>query len=73
MEWAGCLAVAGAGIALIAAAINPDLPVLRSLWGTRVFDRRLRPTRFERQETAVLGTALIVAAAALFVYLYWLR
>jgi hypothetical protein len=70
MEWLGCLALAVVGSALIAAAMNPDLPVLRSLWGTRVFDHELRPTRLERQETAITGSALVVVAAGLFAYLY---
>jgi hypothetical protein len=73
MEWVGCLALAVLGSAFIAAAMNPDLPVLRSLWGTRVLDHELRPTRFERQETAIAGSALIVVAAALFAYVYFLR
>jgi hypothetical protein len=45
MEWVGCLVVALWGSALIAAAINPDLPILRSIWGTRAFTHDVGPAR----------------------------
>jgi hypothetical protein len=74
MEWVGCLALILLGSALIAAALNPDVPILRSLWAYRVFSKdRIWPTRFERQETALVGGLIIVAGVGLFAYVYLAR
>jgi hypothetical protein len=64
-----CFLCVAVGIAGIAAAVNPALPVLRSAYWWRIlFRRKGRPSTFERFEMVAGGVLWIVFGGGLFIY-----
>lgn len=67
-----CLLLVLVGIAGIAAARRPALPVLRSVYWWRI-PFKGRPTIFERMITAIGGALFVVLGAVLFTSIFILR
>ena len=72
MQVVACALLVLVGVAIIAAAVDPTLPLLRSVYWWRI-PFRGRPTRLERLSVAGGGLLWIAVGGGLFAYLFIVR
>jgi hypothetical protein len=71
MQLVACALLILVGVAAIAAAIKPDLPLARSIYWWRVLFRRSgRPAPVERLSAVFGGLLYIVLGGGILIYIY---
>jgi hypothetical protein len=74
MQLVACGLLIAVGVAFIAAAMNPDLPLARSIYWWRVlFKRSSRPGTYERLSAVIGGMLYIALGGGILVYLCVVR